>query len=66
MTREDGGIADERDDDLLDSIAIVDLDGNTRPVIVVAELGTLEHAGPTLRTEFDHLLLTVHERIDHT
>ena len=33
---------------------------------LVAELGTVEHAGPTLRTEFDHLLLTVHERIDRT
>lgn len=31
---------------------------------LVAELPTIEYAAPALRTEFDHLLLTVHERID--
>ncbi|WP_328398170.1 PAS and ANTAR domain-containing protein [Nocardia sp. NBC_00416] len=31
---------------------------------LVGELGSVEHASPALRTEFDHLLLTVHERID--
>ncbi|WP_348536822.1 PAS and ANTAR domain-containing protein [Nocardia carnea] len=30
---------------------------------LVSELCTIEHATPALRTEFDHLLLTVHERI---
>lgn len=33
---------------------------------LVAELPAVDHAAPALRTEFDHLLLTVHERIDHT
>ncbi|MGW6333763.1 PAS and ANTAR domain-containing protein [Nocardia rhamnosiphila] len=32
---------------------------------LVAELPTVDYAAPALRTEFDHLLLTVHERIDH-
>ncbi|MBF6352397.1 PAS and ANTAR domain-containing protein [Nocardia flavorosea] len=31
---------------------------------LVAELSAIEHATPALRTEFDHILLTVHERID--
>ncbi len=31
---------------------------------LVAELPTVDYAAPALRTEFDHLLLTVHERID--
>ncbi|WP_040790394.1 PAS and ANTAR domain-containing protein [Nocardia paucivorans] len=30
---------------------------------LVSEIGGLEYASPALRTEFDHLLLTVHERI---
>ncbi|MET8799356.1 PAS and ANTAR domain-containing protein [Nocardia sp. NPDC004568] len=31
---------------------------------LVAELPTVDYAAPALRTEFDHLLLTVHERTD--
>lgn len=30
---------------------------------IVAELGTLQFDGPALRNQFDHLLLTVHERV---
>ncbi|WP_416565738.1 PAS and ANTAR domain-containing protein [Nocardia testacea] len=31
---------------------------------LVAELPTVDYAAPALRAEFDHLLLTVHERMD--
>ncbi|MEU4312966.1 PAS and ANTAR domain-containing protein [Nocardia sp. NPDC024068] len=31
---------------------------------LVAELGSVERVPPRLRSEFDHLLLTVHERLD--